>query len=405
MLALDNISVLDMTHNAPGAYCTMILGDLGAAVLKIEPPPASGARVSGSAVSPSAQGEKRNAAFFALNRNKKSLGLNLKTTEGLEVFMSLAHAVDVIIEGFRPGTVKRLGVDYETVCASNPRIVYCSLSGYGQDGPWRSLPGHDINYIAMAGALGLIGAPHLAPSIPLNLVGDFAGGSSFAVIGILTALLARERTGRGQYVDAAIYDGVISLLTWQSCRFFAEGKVPPRGSTALAGGYPYYGVYCTKDDAYIAVGCLEPWFWENLCRALGKEEYIGCGFQQDHYVDPPKDAKWAEITAVLRAIFLTKTRDEWFDLLSKADVPVSKVNTLAEALSDPQVKRRGMLLELQDAAAGHIRQLGIPIKLSETPGSVRSLSPLLGENTDEVLLDLGYDMAQIRRLRNAGVVA
>lgn len=403
MLALENIKVLDLAPLPPGALCSMFLGDLGAEVIRIEAPPET-RRPGAFGASPKGEQGRQEAAYNPLNRNKKSLGLNLRTEAGHQIFYRLVEKADIIIEGFRPGVVKRLGIDYDTVRELNPKIIYCSLSGYGQDGPYSNLPGHDINYISFGGALALIGNPDGPPVIPLNLIADFAGASLHGVIGILSALIARQRIGMGQYIDIAYVDGVISVLTSFTADYFLKGIMPKRGETALHGAYPYYAVYETKDGKYISLGCLEPWFWENLCRALGKEEFISYHFLPDHLWHKPDGENWGKITAFLKQIFLTKARDEWFDFLAKRDVPVAKVYTLDEVFSDPQVKHREMVIEIDHPTLGKVRQVGIAIKMSETPGKVRSLSPLLGEHTDEVLLDLGYTKQEIENLRQTGVI-
>jgi crotonobetainyl-CoA:carnitine CoA-transferase CaiB-like acyl-CoA transferase len=402
VLALQNIKVLDLSGLVPGAFCTMILGDLGAQVVKVEPPTPS--ELSGSGPSPAGEEKRREAAFFAPNRNKKSIALNLKAQAGKEIFYRLAREADVVVEGYRPGVVRRLGIDYETINKLNPRVVYCSLSGYGQDGPYCGLPGHDVNYISLAGALGLIGPREGLPVIPLNLVADFAGASLYAVIGILSALIARGQTGRGQYVDIAYVDGALSLMTFFTTDYFLNNTVPKRGETALQGAYPYYGVYETKDGGLITIGCLEAHFWENLCRLLGIEDCIPYHFVPEHLVDKPEGKKWDEIRSCLRETFLTKTRDEWFELLSQKDIPVGKVYTLDEVFSDQQVLHRQMVLEVEHPALGKVRQVGIAPKLWDTPGQVRNLSPLLGEHTEEILLELGYSQKEIDSLRQEGVI-
>jgi len=393
--ALDGIRILDLTRVAPGSLCTMMLGDMGAEVIKIEQLPEPGARRAGSGISPMDEEGKERAAYYALNRNKKSVGLNLKSDGGREVFQRLAQTADVVVEGFRPGVMKRLGVDYRRVSRINPRIIYCSITGYGQDGPYQMLPGHDVNYIAMGGALNLIGPAEGPPVIPLNLVGDYAGGTLHAVIGILLALIAREHTGKGQQVDISMTDGVVSLLAAVISDYFFSGSVPKRGQDLLGGGAPCYNVYETKDGDYISLGCLEPWFWENLCRALGREDFI------PHQWD---DARRGGMLSYFREIFLTKPRDEWFEELRGKDIPVAKVYTLDEVFADPQVLHRQMMVEVEHPLKGKIKQVGIAIKLSDTPGKIRSLAPFFGEHTDEVLLGLGYSAKEIEELRQAGII-
>ncbi len=402
MLALENIKILDLSGLVPGAFCTMILGDLGAEVLKVEPP--TPGEMSGSGPSPKGEEKRREAAFFTPNRNKKSIGLNLKSEAGRQIFYRLAQQADVIVEGYRPGVVKRLGIDYETINKLNPRIVYCSLSGYGQDGPYHSFPGHDVNYISLAGALGLIGRREGPPVIPLNLVADFAGGSLYGVIGILAALIARNQTDRGQYVDMAYMDGAMSLMTFFTTDYFLKSVLPKRGETALHGAYPYYGIYETKDGEYITIGCLELHFWENLCRLLGREDYIPYHFAPEHLLHKPEGKKWDEIQSWLKEAFLTKTRDEWFGLLSERDIPAGKVYTLDEVFSDPQVVHRQMVVEVEHPTLGKVKQVGIAPRLSDTPGKVRTLSPLLGEHSEETLSELGYSQKEIDSLRREGVI-
>jgi crotonobetainyl-CoA:carnitine CoA-transferase CaiB-like acyl-CoA transferase len=380
----------------------MLLGDMGADVLKIEAPRVGG--LMGSSATPTGQEQRKAAAYYALDRNKKSIVVNLKSEAGREIFYRLSRRADVIVEGFRPGVARRLGIDYETICKLNPRIIYCSLSGYGQDGPYHTFPGHDVNYIAMAGVLGLIGSSEGLPAVPLNLIADFAGAALYGALGIAVALVARNNTGKGQYVDVAYMDGAISLMTWFDCGYFLDGSMMRKGESWLHGAYPYYGVYETGDGKYITIGCLEPHFWQNLCRCLGKEEYIPFGFALEHTFHKPEGEKWDEIRSSLKQIFLTRTRDEWFELLIRNDVPAGKVYTPDEVFSDPQVLHRQMLLEVEHPTLGKIKQVGITPRLSDTPGKVRSVSPLPGEHTDTTLRELGYKPKEIQNLRQEGVV-
>jgi len=402
MLALEGVRILDLSRLVPGAFCTMLLGDFGADVLKIEAPETT--KFMGSARSLKEEENRKQVAYYAPDRNKRSVVLNLKSEEGREIFYRLSRHADVIVEGFRPGVAKRLGIAYETINKLNPKIIYCSLSGYGQDGPYQAFPGHDINYISMAGVLDLIGYSEGPPTIPLNLVADFAGAALYGALGISIALVARNKTGEGQYVDMAYIDGAVSLMTWFNCGYFFNGSMLKRGESWLHGAYPYYGVYKTKDSKHITIGCLEPHFWENLCRFLGKEEYIPYHFALEHTFHKPEDEIWDEIRSSLKKIFLTKTRDEWFELLIRNDVPVGKVYTPDEVFYDPQVLHRQMVIEVEHPILGKIKQVGIAPKFSNTPGKVRSLAPLPGEHTDEILEELGYKREEIQSLRQEGVV-
>lgn len=395
-LPLEGIKVIELARVAPHLFATMMLADMGADVLRVETPPGKDSKGD----SPSLQlGEfaTRQQLYQGFNRNKRSIAIDLKAPAGKEIFFKLASRADVVLEGFRPGVVKRLGVDYAALSKLNPRIICCSVSGYGQDGPYKLLPGHDINYISIGGALGLVGDKGGKPAIPLNLVADYAGGTLHSVIGILFALLARERTGKGQYVDISMVDAVVSLLTMEMTQYFTTGRVPQRGEGFLNGAFPCYSVYETKDDKYISVGCVEPHFWVNLCRALGREDFIP--FQWE------KGEKRDEIFAFMRRTFLTRTRDEWFKELWQKDITVGKVYSLDETVSDPQVRHRKMVVEMEHPTQGKIQQTGIPIKLSETPGSIRTPPPSLGQHTDDVLKGLGYSAQAIQELRHQGVVS
>lgn len=390
---LEGIMVLDLSRVAPGAYCAMILGDLGADVLKIEQPRKQG--LLGSGLSPIGEGAEREAAYNALNRNKRSMVLNLKSVEAKEIFFKLVEKADVVLEGFRPGVVKRLGIDYDTVNERNPKIVYCSITGYGQDGPYRDLPGHDLNYISIPGILSLIGKKGGPPTIPSNLMADYAGGGMHAALGILAALMAREKKGKGQFVDIAMADGVLSMMSREFSMYLSSGVLPKRGETLLTGAAPDYNVYETKDGKYISVACLEPQFWENLCTTLGREDLIA---------HQRNEEKKEEIFSAFSDIFRTKTRDEWMHILQEKNVCTAPVNTLDEVLTDPQVLHRRMMLDIDSPAGGKVKQVGISVKLSETPGEIRSLAPLLGQHTEDVLTDLGYSMDRIAEMRDKKVI-
>ncbi|MDP2950290.1 MAG: CaiB/BaiF CoA-transferase family protein, partial [Chloroflexota bacterium] len=286
--------------------------------------------------------------------------------------------------------------DYETLSQMNPRLVYCSLSGYGQDGPYAGLVGHDINYISIGGALGMIGWPGSPPAIPMNIIADFAAGGLYAAFAILVALIARQKTGRGQYVDMAMTDGVISLLVAIVGQYFGSGVAPRPGQSFLNGAAPFYSVYETKDSRWLSIGSLEPWFWEALCRVMGREDFIAHQMNAD---------KFPEMFEHFRQQFKTRTRDEWFEYLKQFDICVAPVYSLDEVFEDPHVRARQMLVELEHPTLGKVQQVGIGVKLSETPGSVRSLAPRRGQHTEEVLSDLGYSEEQIRGLREEGAIS
>ena len=395
---LAGIKVLDLTKLAPGPFCTMILGDLGADVIKIEEPgPPTGRRAeqAGKARTEGPGAAFSGSPFNALNRNKKSIGLNLKSGPGKEVFRRMVQRADVLVQEYRPGVAERLGIGYEQMSIRNDRLIYCAITGYGQDGPYRNLVGHDLNYIATAGVLSILGRAGQLPTIPHNLIADYAGGGMHAAIGILAALVARVQTGRGQYVDIAMMDGSMALMAQSFASFFANGRLPARGETPLDGAIPNYNVYETKDGRIITIGAIEPWFFANLCRALGREDLV------EHEYN---SAKRAEIHEFFRDTFRTRTRDEWFEILSRTDICVGKMNTLDEVEADPQVQARKMIVELDAPDGRKVKQVGISVKLSETPGSIRSLAPALGQHTEEIMHGLGYSDEQIEKWRTDGSV-
>ena len=386
--ALDGIRVIDFTRRGPGPFCTMILGDLGADVIRMGEP--------GAGVSAADPGQRREADFDALNRNKRSIILNLKNPDARQALYRLCREMDVFVEGFRPGVVKRLGCDYETLRAINPRLVYCSISGYGQDGPYQNLPGHDVNYNAIAGALHVLSPEGATPTIPPNMIADLAGGGMQAAIGILGALMARQRTGRGQYVDISIADGVVYLLAHLGSVLFQGGAIPKDRPRIHARFQPSYNVYRCQDGKYLSLACGDPRFWKNLCRVLGLDQFIPY----------EKDASRApEIFEAFGKAFQTRTRDQWWEQLRDlGEIAVSPVNTLEEAFQDPQILHRGMVQEVGQRDGEPVRQVGIGPKLSDTPGSVRRMGPVSGEHTEEVLLELGYTAEDTASLRKQGAI-
>ncbi len=397
MSALEGIKVLDMSRLAPGPFCTMLLSDLGADVLLVEAPQQFVSR-RGPAEEPEErdeEAEQQELRHDALRRNKRSIVINLREDAGKEIFYRLCEDADVVLEGFRPGVVNRLGVDYETVSRINPRIVYLSLSGYGQDGPYRLMVGHDINYISIAGALGAIGRPGQKPAIPLNILADYAGGGTMAAFSIAAALLARDRIGRGQYIDLAMSDGVLYLLASAVSDLLAGGEPPRPGAGRLSGANPHYDVYETADGGWISLGAQEAQFWENLCDVVGREDFKPLQHETERY---------PEIREHLATTFKQRTRDEWFEQLKETDLCIAPVYSLEEALDDPHNRHRGMVATVTGAGGEQVDQIGVGPKLSETPGRPRTVGPSTGAQTDEVLATIGYDAEQIANLRTEGII-
>lgn len=393
VMALDGIKVLDLSRLAPGPHCSMLLADFGADVTLVEAVPGASAKL-GSAGLRRSEAAERAAAYNALGRGKKSIALNLKEEEARKIFYRMVEGADVVIEGFRPGVVKRLGVDYDTLSQINPRIICCSISGFGQTGPYANLVGHDINYIAIGGALGVTGRPGQPPAIPVNLLADFAGGGLTAAFAICLAIIAREKTGRGQNIDVGMSDGVLSLMTSAFSQYFSTGQPIRPGEYLLNGAAPFYNTYKCSDGRWFSIGSIEPHFWANLCKVLGTEDLLPHQFDQ---------ARWPEMIERFAGIFATKTADEWMAIMSQDDICAAPVLEMENVVTNEHNLARGMVIEL-DSPVGKVKQIGVAPKLSETPGQPRSTAPLIGQHTDEILSGLGYTAEQIADLRSRGVV-
>ncbi len=375
---LGKYRMLDLSRQLPGPFCSTILADLGMDVLTIAAP-----------------GDPFGVGIPFLARNKRSMTLNLKSEAGREVLYRLVEQADVLLEGFRPGVTARLGIDYSTLAARNPRLVYCSISGYGQDGPYRDRVGHDVNYLGYGGVLEFIGEAGQRPVIPGVQIADIGGGSLMAAIGILTALLAREQTGRGQAIDIAMLDGVIAWNVYHMLLHQLSGKLPGRGTEQLTGRFACYAVYETRDGRYLTIGAYEQHFWATLCRHFGREEWIAEQWTEGE--------KREEILRFFQAKFREKTLAEWMAELGPLDICVGPVSTLDEVYADPQVRHRKSILEVE-GPFGTMRMPACPVRLSETPPTVRTPPPVFGADTDAVLASLGFDAAETARLRREGVV-
>jgi crotonobetainyl-CoA:carnitine CoA-transferase CaiB-like acyl-CoA transferase len=380
MRALEAIKVLDLSRLFPGPYCSMILADLGADVLRIE--------------DRRFQGE--GPGMPTVMRNKRHMTLNLKHPKGLELFCRMARKADVLLEGFRPGVTERLGIGYEKMKQVNERLIYCSVTGYGQDGPYKDMVGHDINYLSFGGVLGLTGEPGRKPVIPPIQVADMAAGGMYAAIGILAALFVRQATGKGQHIDISMTDGIVAMLPFPASLLWGLGKIPRRGDTLLSGRFPCYSVYETKDGEYISIGALEPRFWVELCRKLGREDYIPLQFDEGE--------KREKVFLFLEKTFKGKTREEWMEDLKDLDVCIGKVLHLDEAFRDPQVVQRKMVTEFKDPKKGQMKLLSSPIKLSGTPPDIRQGPAEFGEHTEEVLKELGLWDAEVQQMKQEGAV-
>jgi len=389
-MPLEGMRVLDLTRLLPGPFCTLLLADMGADVIKVEDPEVGDYLRFTPPLSSSGMG----IHFHTLNRNKRSTAIDLKRKEGREFLLELATWADVLVEQFRPGVMERLGLGYETIREVNPSIIYCSITGYGQDGPYRDVAGHDINYLGYAGVLDSTGKTEGPPVMCGVQIADLGGGGMFGALSILTAYIYMMNTGEGQHVDVSMMDGSASWLTVNTGELFMTGEGPGRGTQVLHGAFPCYNVY-EAADGYMAVGALENKFWQRLCEILGRPEY---GPEQFN------TKKTDEIFTWLKDKFKEKIRAEWMEVFADEDACVSPVLSITEMASDPQVLHREMVVEVEDEKLGRTKTLGIPVKFGATPGEIRRSAPRLGEHTTEVLEMLGCPVEEIERLRAEGVI-
>jgi crotonobetainyl-CoA:carnitine CoA-transferase CaiB-like acyl-CoA transferase len=387
-LPLQGLRVLDLSRLLPGPYATLVLADLGADVVKLEDP--SGGDYL--RFMPPMAGEQ-SGWFHALNRNKRSLSLDLRRPEGPPTLLRLARTFDVVVESFRPGVLDRLGVGWEALSRENPRIVLCSISGYGQDGPYRDRAGHDIDYVALAGVLALNGPPE-RPVPPGVQVADVAGGSWPAVAGILAALVGRASSGRGAWVDIAMAEGALALLALQQGAADAEGRALRRGGEQLNGGSACYGVYRARDGGFVALGALEPKFFRGFCEAVGRPELALAQF----------DGNGAGPRAALEEVFLSRTRAEWAEFAARHDVCVMPVLEGDEPRRDPQLVHRRSFVAVPTPWEGReMPGLASPVRLRGVEAPLRP-APRLGADSDEVLSGCGFTADEVAALRRAGVL-
>ncbi len=392
-LPLEGIRVLDLSRYLPGPFATQMLADFGAEVIKVEDPKGGDL---GRMLPPLIGGES--ARFFTVNRNKKSITLDLKKPQGQEVFKRLALNSDVVVDQFRPGVMDRMGLGYEQLKTINPGIIYCTITGYGLDGPLRDVAGHDLNYLSLAGITGVNGVYNSQPAICGTQIADIAGGTLHSVIGILLALAARQKSGQGQLCDVSMLDASVSLMAYALGEWSGLDTLPVSGDGLLSGGYGFYQVYATKDGKYVSLGAVEEKFYAEFCRKIGRPDLIEKQFEKE----PQR-----QIIAEISEIIAQRTRDEWVDFFADSDICFTPVLGLDEVCQHPQVKAREMIVELENVnnTGKTVRMTGIPIKLSETPGQLSLKFPILGEHNDEVLMAVGgYSQQEVKDLRSAGVI-
>jgi crotonobetainyl-CoA:carnitine CoA-transferase CaiB-like acyl-CoA transferase len=392
MAPLDGIAVLDLTRVLSGPYCTMLLADMGARVIKIEQPgKGDDTRHWGP---PFLEGES--AYFLSINRNKESLTLDFKKPEGRAILDRLLGTCDIVIENFRPGTVAKLGLDYASLAAAHPRLVYCSISGFGQTGPRRNEPGYDAVMQAEGGLMSITGAAGGPPYRLGVAIADIVTGM-FAAQGISLALFARERTGRGQFVDIAMLDSVAALLSYQAAIYFATGSAPGRMGNRHPTIVPYETFAASDGEFVLAVGNDDQ--WRKFCAAAGLE------LEERYATNRQRVTRYAELKPKIAERLRSHPRQHWIERLGQAGVPCGSVRDLHEVFSDPQLAARDMVATLEHTTIGALRLLGVPVKLSDTPAAVRSAPPTLGQHTDAVLLnDLGMTREAIAALRARGIV-
>src|SRR6266571_3462815 len=395
MRPLDDLFVVDLSRILSGPVCTMLLADMGAEVIKVEPPPlGDDSRQWGP---PFIGGIS--TYFLSVNRNKKSLGLNLKTTEGRQILWKLIERADVLIENFRPGVLDKLGFGYQAVAKANPRAIYCSISGFGHTGPYRDRPGYDVIAQGESGMMDLTGFPDGPPAKLGASLADVVAGL-YAFNGICLALLARHKTGKGQHVDVSLLDGMVSTLTYHALIYLTTGRSPQRLGTRHPSIAPYE---CFQaKDGFVNIAVTNQKQWEHFCRVLGLP-----GIAADPRFESMKArlSHYDELRPMIDRVISRMTRSETIAAMADVGIPAGPINTVGEILEDPHIHAREMVVALTHPEYGPLRLLGIPIKLSDTPGTVEMAPPRFGEHNREVLFKLGYSEADTARFAESGVIA
>ncbi len=395
MLPLQKLKVLDVTQVMAGPYCCQLLADMGAEVIKVEPPG------SGDTTRHSMGFEMKGddtAGFLALNRNKKSITLNLKTDAARAVFHRLAREADVLVENYRPGVTKKLGIDYETLKEINPRLIYASISGFGQTGPYARRAGYDLIAQGMAGVMSVTGEPGGPPAKCGIPVGDLSAGL-FCAVGILTAYVARQETGLGQYIDTSLFEGALALSVWESTEYWTTGRIPQPMGSAHRLNAPYQAL--RTRDGYINVGANNTKLWHQFCTAIERDDLV----QDERFAtNAGRMQHRAELIRELERTLETRDTQEWVEIFLEVGLPAGPINNYEQVFSDPHTLARNMVVEMEHPVEGKIPGLGIPVKLSDTPGKIRHAAPLLGEHTEEILEGLGFSGDEITDLRKQGAI-
>ena len=396
-LPLSGIRVLDLTRLLPGGFCSQWLADFGAEVIKVED---TGAGDYVRYAPPYYEGDEeeiastRSGLYLSLNRSKRSIRLDLKSDSGHAAFLRLAETADVVLEGFRPGVMDRLGLGYETLIEINPGLVFCAISGYGQDGPNRDRAGHDINYLGSTGLLDMTGQAGGPPVQPAAQIGDLGGGAMAAAFGVMTALFAKQRTGKGQMVDISMTDGAMSWLAMVAGAYFADGQVPARGASILNGGVVCYLPYEVA-DGWVSCGALEPKFWKGFCAGVERPDL------EQHQFDSPGSPGWEKVAEV----FKSKTRDQWKAFNDEHNCCIEPILDVGEAMESELTEERGMVVEFDQPGIGPVRQVANPVKLSETPAMDPRPAPSIGADTEAVLAEAGFSREEISALIESGAAA